>query len=242
MAGAGGSSGSAGSAGTGGGASFDLVFEGSGFTPHDGEVLRVALVSTTGSTVLGEDTQVVSGGAFRFAWPGVLMEGSDYHLDYVADHNASGACDAPSADHVWSEPIAAVSSNTTVSVTHNTNFVDVCSSFSTPAHALSFSGSGFGPHEGQTLSMALVRTDTEAVVARDSATVTGGAFSFAWSGLLLDGVGYRLDYYADLNGNGQCDPPSNDHAWRVDLGTVTADVAEQVAHNTNFTDVCASFP
>lgn len=90
--------------------------------------------------------------------------------------------------------------------------------------------------------MALVRTDTGRVVARDSATVSGGAFSFAWSGLLLDDVAYRLDYYADFNGNDQCDPPSTDHAWRVDLGTVTADVAQQVSHATDFNDVCASFP
>ncbi len=45
---------------------------------------------------------------------------------------------------------------------------------------------------------------------------------------------YHLDFFADLNQNGQYDQPADDHAWRVDIpvgGIVN------FTHNINFTDI-----
>lgn len=107
---------------------------------------------------------------------------------------------------------------------------------------LTFSGTGFAPHEGQELSAALVDVSTDAVVATDSAVVTGGAFSFIWAGALAEGGTYRIDYYADFNGNGTCDAPPQDHVWSVAVPAFTGDTTVDVTHNTDFVAAaCASF-
>ncbi len=46
-----------------------------------------------------------------------------------------------------------------------------------------------------------------------------------------------VDFFADLNGNKVYDPPSADHAWRMDLDDVHGDTSLTFAHNTNFTDI-----
>jgi hypothetical protein len=126
--------------------------------------------------------------------------------------------------------------------------------------SLTLSGSGYGPHVGQTLHVALVNDATNAVVATDSFVVaSSGAISYTFAAKMTKGGTYRLDFYADYNTNGACDAYPTDHAWRVavtdangdgtndvsNLGTATAvnnDVAITRNHDVSFTNVCASFP
>ena len=51
------------------------------------------------------------------------------------------------------------------------------------------------------------------------------------------GSSYNIDFYADLNGNGQYDAPPTDHAWRLILSTVMGDEELDFSHNTSFTDI-----
>jgi len=107
---------------------------------------------------------------------------------------------------------------------------------------LSFSGSGFAPHNGQTLGVAIVSLADGSVIATDSVTVADGAFSFEWLGLLDEGASYFVDYYADFDGSGACDAPPTDHVWRESIDVVAADVDLAVTHNTNFApEACDSF-
>jgi hypothetical protein len=70
-----------------------------------------------------------------------------------------------------------------------------------------------------------------------------GMFSFEMGDVLEKNVAYRLDYYAELPGEGTpdvCDPA--DHRWSTSISPVKGDVAVPLIHNLNFSDVvCASF-
>lgn len=116
----------------------------------------------------------------------------------------------------------------------------------TPAtmYDLTFSGTAFLPHAGQTLKVVVLEQSGDAVAAEDQATVAAdGSFSFTWPAVLKGGVAYEVTYYADLNGNGACDAPPTDHGWQKDIEAVSADVTLTVTHNTDFAaDVCTHFP
>ena len=79
---------------------------GTGYTPHNGNALRVAVVELGAQrTVVATDEQVVAGGAFTFVFPALLVAGRSYELDYYADFNGSGYCDVPLDDHVWRDAV-----------------------------------------------------------------------------------------------------------------------------------------
>lgn len=107
---------------------------------------------------------------------------------------------------------------------------------------LTFAGTGFGPHNGQTLWVAVVATQTNTVLDKQSVTVTDGAFSLSWTGALEHDLDYAVHYYADHNGSGGCDAPPGDHVWSESLGKIHADITKTVTHSTTFTNVCATFP
>jgi hypothetical protein len=116
---------------------------------------------------------------------------------------------------------------------------------------LIFSGdSSFnGPHGGQAISVAVVRTDDGAVVAEQSGTVSKTAdpsFSFTFPGVLEDGKAYEVHYWIDSNFGGGtvgvCDPKAHDHQWNVPLGTVNGNVTHMEKHRPAETsDVCDTF-
>jgi hypothetical protein len=109
---------------------WDLTFSGSGFSPHEGQDLGAALVETGSGSIVSSGEMVVTGGSFSFVWMDALQEGMSYRIDYYADFNSNGVCDAPPTDHVWSEPVPAFTGDTVVSVGHTTDFVPAaCGSF-----------------------------------------------------------------------------------------------------------------
>lgn len=106
---------------------------------------------------------------------------------------------------------------------------------------LEFTGA-LGPHAGQMLRVLVIDENSGAIVANETATLPAdGTFAFDWTGILSDGAAYRIDFYADHDGDGKYDEPPTDHAWRIALGAVTGDVSRDFQHDTNFTDIEASF-
>ncbi len=55
--------------------------------------------------------------------------------------------------------------------------------------------------------------------------------------VLVGGKSYRVDFYADVNDNGQYDPPPFDDAWRLHVTDVQGDVTMPFARSTDFTDI-----
>ena len=106
-----------------------------------------------------------------------------------------------------------------------------------------------GPHTGDAITVAVVRTSDGVTVATQTGTVSGTAdpaYSFTSVGLLEEGEAYQVDYWIDSNFGGGtvgvCDPKANDHQWRVAVAAVTADVALSELHNAaNTVEVCTTF-
>ncbi len=119
------------------------------------------------------------------------------------------------------------------------------------SYSLTFAGdaSFSGAHGGQSIAAAVVASDSGEVIARQSGTVSGSdspAFSLSFPEALTAGERYEVHYWIDSNfgggSEGACDPKSQDHQWRVDLGTVNGDVTHTEQHAPGATaDVCETF-
>lgn len=218
---------------------FDLTFTGT-IAPHAGQTLHVLVLKDGDGAIQASETETVAGdGTFSFSWPDLLDEGESYHIDFYADHNSSGSCESPPTDHAWRETIGAVSGNVSRDFQHNTNFTDVCASFS---FDLTFTGT-IGPHAGQDFHVAVIDMSSSNTVQTDQVVVAvDGTYEFMWPGILEHGHSYQIDFYADHNGSGDCDSPPTDHTWRRMTGTIGGPTEVDFQHDTNFTDVCASFP
>ena len=73
-------------------------------------------------------------------------------------------------------------------------------------------------------------------------TVMGGGFSMQGTAVLQKGIAYNLNYYADVDGNGKCEPTQGDHIWRISIPPVQDNVIANVSHNTNFSNLgCGGF-
>jgi hypothetical protein len=245
-AGAGGDAGAAGAAGAPAATQKwrDLVFSGAGFGIHKGSQFAVAIsLADSGKLVAGKTVAAVTEDTFIYTWPGLLAPGVAYNVDYYADLNNNKACDAPADDHVWRRSIAATDAGT-LTVTHDAVWTNQCPSFATLGGRknLSFSATGFGIHEGTKIEIVVTRSSDGAAVAHGGYDKQeGDTLSFSWDGLLEVGQAYTVDYYADVNGDGRCNPPADDHVWRRDIPAVTSDVALTTAHDSIWVDVCASF-
>jgi len=224
---------------------YDLTLRGSDFGADEGLVIKVALVRWHETEIVaGPEQLTVSGGAFDLKLEGVLEDGQRYELHFYSDENGTGVCESPPIDHAWKMDIAAAASNIELSVVHTENFTDVCSTFggNVGPFDLNINGAGYVPHEGEPFFAALVRSDSQEVVAGPSeAVVSGGGFSFSFADALQPGVAYEVVSYADHNGSGRCDAPPIDHGWRTPVGDVIGDHTLELTHSTDFVDVCERF-
>jgi len=93
------------------------------------------------------------------------------------------------------------------------------------------------PHQGQAFYLRVTNTVTEEEIMRLSvAEIPAAAFELELSNLVI-GESYHVDLFADVNGNGQYDVPSVDHAWRIDLPNMQSDRSLIFVYNTLFTDI-----
>ena len=93
------------------------------------------------------------------------------------------------------------------------------------------------PHIGQAFSLRVVEGNSDREVFRVSVPeIVGASFTLEISDLQF-GTPYRIDFYADHNGNGTYDAPPVDHAWRIELPDLQADTTVPVVHDTAFTDI-----
>ena len=105
-----------------------------------------------------------------------------------------------------------------------------------------------GPHAGHAISVALVSAGGTVVDTR-TGTVSGTsdpAFSFTFEDDLTEGATYSVEYWIDSNFDGGtagvCDPPANDHQWRLSVPTVVGDFVLTADHDAEeVVDVCDSF-
>lgn len=196
----------------------------------------------------------------------------DYYADGDAGAGTTGAngtCEAQPTDHQWQVAVtdanadglndvanmgtpSAVAGSVTIDTAHNTQFTAVCDAFASPAgpFTLVFAGRGYTPHTDQTMHLALVDPAGPTVVSTSTVVVpTSGDFNVVFPAALGAGTAYNLDYYADGNAgagttgaNDTCDAAPADHQWRDPVTAASTDMTIARSHDTNFADVCASFP
>jgi hypothetical protein len=240
---------------------YSLTVSGTGFDNHNKQNL-VAVLLEDGAPKANARLTTFNG-AFALRWYGVLLDGHTYKVSYYNDVNGNGKCDAPPADHVWGAEVA-MDNDTVLNVQHSKTFVNTCPDFAsletaapanpntpapanpnTPApttFALTVNGTGFQPHQGMPLFLAVVDANNTRVAGPIRQVVpASGAVTFNFPTALVQGRAYTVQYFADLNQNNACDPPAADHAWSVAVPAVTAPVTLPVAHNTTFVNVCAQF-
>ena len=209
---------------------FKLTVNFTGMTPHVGETLWLAVIDQATNMEIGR-VKTTAAVSFTLEIQGIEASKS-YNVDFYADHNNNGKYDAPSIDHAWRVQVNAVTGNTTVDFSHNTNFTDIAWKNKLTVHF-----TGMTPHVNETLTLYLRESDTG--IYKDTIVVSPipePSFDImSWA--IKPGKSYHIDFYADHNKNGVYDPPSTDHAWRINLNNVMGDTIVNFAHNTNFTDI-----
>jgi hypothetical protein len=233
----------------------DFALDASFQSPHGDQEINVAVVAASGGEVIARESGMVSASAdpaFSFSIPGGLTIGTAYEVHYWIDSNFGGGtlgvCDGTANDHQWNTAVAAPTDDVAVTDSHDPAALeDVCSSFTAD---LTFSGDASfqGAHGGQDITVMVRRASDGAMVAMDNSTVSASAdpsFSFSFTGVLVIGVEYDIEYWIDSNfGGGQagvCDAPSIDHQWRTNVPAVTGDTDVTDDHDpSSITDVCGA--
>lgn len=108
---------------------FGLRLDLKNYDPHVGQSVYVRVLNRTSKSVVKKDEMVLVSANQNFDWPGLLENGHDYYLDFFADLNGNGSCDAPDTDHSWRIKINQVSKDMVIDDQHNMNFSDICKSF-----------------------------------------------------------------------------------------------------------------
>ncbi len=207
-----------------------------GMNPHVGQKLEARLVDkATLKEVDRTKVDPIASPDFNIVLTGEV--GGSYYLDFYADLNQNGIYDAPPTDHAWRLD----ADNLTMGVnqfhfTHAGNFTDVHW-----LHAITLNFTGMTPHVGQMLEVRVRDINqTGREVGRVLLnTIAQPDFSVTLP-FVMPGRSYYLDFFADLNQNGQYDAPPTDHAWRMMIDEASGDEQVAFAHATNFTDIGSS--
>ncbi|CAN5381856.1 hypothetical protein BH10BAC6_BH10BAC6_01470 [soil metagenome] len=118
----------------------------------------------------------------------------------------------------------------------------LCATISYAQQKLTITFTGMSPHVGQLFQLRVVDKASSLEVAHHT-ILSLASTSFTLEMLCLEvGKSYNVDLYADLNKNGRYDAPPADHAWRLSVDNVTANVNVDFMHNTTWTDIAYPLP
>jgi hypothetical protein len=216
----------------------DFTVSFSDMTPHVGQKMEIRLIDMEDlSEVDRQELDPIPSAAFDVVFENI-EDGSNFFVDFYADHNGNGWYDSPPTDHAWRLTATDVNGGDMVSFSHNTDFTDI-----EWKHMMTFNFSGMTPHEGQQLEISVrdITMSYEETYAMRLDEVPSSEFSVHLP-VLAPGHTYNIDFYADHNGNGIYDSPPTDHAWRIKTDAVTGNLTEDFSHNTDFTDIGWMYP
>ena len=98
-------------------------------------------------------------------------------------------------------------------------------------------------HGGQDFYLNLIRQSDGAIVETYHQIIDDDDVDISYSGVLVDGESYTLDFYADHNGDTLCTQYPDDHVWHMEFGPVTGDESQTIDHDGSTIDNagCDSF-
>jgi len=110
-------------------AGFAVELAGSAFDPHEGQTLVVAVHQAMGFAFVAGDFAPVTGGQFAFAFPGVLVGGQGYFVDYFVDVNGDNRCNG--ADLMWHLVVPPVTADVVIADVYDPATIDIqaCAAF-----------------------------------------------------------------------------------------------------------------
>ena len=202
------------------------------FSPHLGEMLEFAVVEESSNMEVGRmKINSVPSESFSKTLPGLMLN-KQYKINIYADHNGNGLYDTPPTDHAWSVAFTNSSGDATVEFAHNTNFEDIDWGYLYTLNLLSMT-----PHLGKMFELRIVNSDTDEEIGRKTIKeILQANYSVSIPNVKLS-TNYKVDFYADHNGNGSYDAPPTDHAWRTTFITSMGNSIDNLTHNINFTDI-----
>jgi len=208
----------------------NLTVNFSGMAPGAGQLLelRVLDIVTFQETARTRVEAVTADFSVVLA---ALEVGRSYEVDFYVDQNGNGLYDAPPTDQAWILFVDNVQGDTGVNFTYNTEFMDIFW-----VYVLRIQFTGMTPYVGQLLELRVVGRGNIESGRRKIAAVPSDTF-IAEIPCLAYGAEYRLDLYADLNGNKLYDAPPTDHAWRTSFQDTTGDFDLGFTPGTAFTDI-----
>ncbi len=209
-----------------------LTINFTGMTPHVGQMLEIKLENSTLEKEIGR-VKIPSVASASFPVPIIgLIEPGDYSIEFYADLNGNGIYDVPPADHAWKVGFNYTGGNAEVNFTHNATFTDIQWKY-----LLTVNFTAMTPHIGQLFELRVVKIENQEEAGRVSLpAVLVSNFSVEVPGFDLN-KDYKIDFYADHNGNGSYNAPPIDHAWRLTFNSANGDFVSAFSHNANFVDI-----
>jgi hypothetical protein len=202
-----------------------------GMSPHLNQNLYLRVIDIGTMKETGRIAQQITTANFDIVIDAVTA-GRSYFIDFFSDHNSNGLYDAPPADHAWRMELNNAVGGDELNFAHNTIFTDI-----KWVYVLTVNFTGMTPHIGQLLELRVENNNTDKEVDRIKvASIPSADFNVQIVGLEL-GPEYKIEFYADHNGNGIYDVPPTDHAWSIDFTNTTGNVTQAFAHNTSFTEI-----
>jgi hypothetical protein len=210
----------------------NLVINFSNMTPHVNQMLYLRVVDKGTMKEVGRTSQQILSSNFNLTLA-VLEPNESYFIDFFADLNSNGLYDVPPIDHAWRlELNNAKIGGDTLNFTHNASFTNI-----DWPYLLIVNFTSMDPHIGQMLELRVENNKNGEEVGRYKlVSIPSSSFQVQIAGLKLN-TEYKVQFYADLNGNGLYDSPPTDHAWEITFTNTTGNVALNFSHNATFTDI-----
>lgn len=202
-----------------------------GMSPHLNQTIYLRVVDKGTLKETGRTSQQITSADFDITIDAVTP-GRSYFVDFFADVNSNNLYDTPPTDHAWRLELNNAVGGDELNFSHNTNFTDIHWVYQVVVHF-----TGMSPHLGQLLELRVEDDSNGKEVSRTKVnSIPSANFDVTITGIELNKE-YKVEFYADLNGNGLYDTPPADHAWLMTFTNTSGNVSLDFAHNTNFTDI-----
>ena len=216
------------------------------FSPHVNDLMGIDLVSADhilrARAILdpladgGDTADIVLPLAISNAE--VPAKGADHplHLEIFGDRNGNRMYDEDGGDHDWKVPLPASAHLTFV---HNSSFVRLKPRPQGVGGDCRMTFKGMKVHLGQMLEVMVIEEATgRSVGLYRLQSIPSDAFEIDIPDIIdVGGVTYRVEFYADANGNRKYDGIPTDHAWLKFVESNDTEALLEFTHGTDFTEL-----
>jgi hypothetical protein len=213
------------------------------FSPHVDELVSIDLV-TKADNILRARAIIEPMGAVDadFVLPLAIPqsevpetdEDHPLQVELFADQNKDLVYTPGGADHEWNLELPA-SGNLVFA--HNSEFTSIEPRPRSIGGDFRMQFTNMTPHLGQLLEVMVIESESGRTVGLyRTPSLANANFEVLIPGIIdPDGIVYRVEFYADLNGNGSYDDPDTDHTWVIEFVESGADGVEtEFTHGTDF--------